>query len=385
MLKSVEITNYQAIHKLELDLAPYTVIVGPSSSGKSAFTRALKTLISNKRGTAFITQGEKTCIVTGNYENVSVTLTRSTSTEPNSYVILEGEHEEKFTKLGGNVPEEVTQALGIEPNSVLHFAGQFDSPFLLNDSPAEAARQLASLTDANVILEAARASNSDKLAKSRLYKTRAADLETAEATLEQLPEVEQYAEALDRATKLLDRADELKNSVGSLERVSTEIVEVSNKLTELKNKPTQVVPNLDGLREKLEQLKDLHQALDLSHEIKSLQLQRKAVPEIAGLRGKLETLKTLRQAEELASKVRVLQQSKRAVPEVPGVREVISQLANYKQLLDSLTTEIATRQELQEEKQRATLAITEAETRHRSYLAEIQTCPTCGQSTNALK
>src|SRR5512139_766548 len=134
MLTHVEVRNFQSLKKVDIELGGFTVIVGASSSGKTAFMRALRALASNIRGTSFITQGEKKASITAHTDNNIVTLEKGETT--GTYKI----NDKVYTKLAGGVPEGVSKTLNLQPitteSSSINFAGQFDRPYLLDDSGA---------------------------------------------------------------------------------------------------------------------------------------------------------------------------------------------------------------------------------------------------------
>ncbi len=219
MIQNVEIRNFQSLHHVSLDLAPLTVIVGPSSSGKSAFTRAFRTVTSNRRGAEFISHGERQCAISVRTERGTVTLTRGKGTADNSYVVVPHDNPEQqrtFTKLGGETPEEVSRFLGIDSRDPINYAGQFDKPYLLDDSSGEVARTLGSLTNVNVIFEGARESNRQKLAHAATLRTRADDLESIKQKIPTYKAVKQQDEALTRAEELISRAQQLARDIARL-------------------------------------------------------------------------------------------------------------------------------------------------------------------------
>lgn len=216
MLDRIQIRNFQSLTDVSLDLAPLTVIVGPSSSGKSAFIRSLRALAGNRRGTDFITHGERVASVSAHLtsrdplRSGTVTLTRSTATAPNSYTIIPDDDahplapKAEYTKLGGEVPEDVSQFLGIPTDQIsLAIASQFDKPFLLDAPGTEVARTLGSLTNAHIILNGARESNRQKLANSQTLRTRSEDLEAIKARVPEFRALKAQREALDAAEALI--------------------------------------------------------------------------------------------------------------------------------------------------------------------------------------
>ena len=44
-LETLEISNFQSVEKADIQLGGFTVIVGPSNSGKSALLRALRAVV----------------------------------------------------------------------------------------------------------------------------------------------------------------------------------------------------------------------------------------------------------------------------------------------------------------------------------------------------
>lgn len=173
MLSQVTVKNFQSLSNVALELKPFTVIVGPSSSGKSAFTRALKTLTSNARGDSFISHGENQCLISASTEAGTVALMRG---KKNEYAIIPEHGDQKsFTKLSGGTPQEVSEFIGIPAKDPLNYSNQFDMPYLLTSSAAEVARELGALTNVSVIYEAAREASRRRLQASSTLKTRAAD------------------------------------------------------------------------------------------------------------------------------------------------------------------------------------------------------------------
>lgn len=175
MISSLTIKNYQSHADTRIDLAPLTVLVGPSSSGKSAVTRAIRALASNQSGKDFITHGESTMQVQAVTDRGTVTLTKGKPED--SYVVLESNSKEprRYTKLGGAVPEDVTAVLGIASRDAVNFAGQFDMPYLLRTSASEVARVLGELTNVSAVFEAARESLRRKSAFAATLRTREID------------------------------------------------------------------------------------------------------------------------------------------------------------------------------------------------------------------
>lgn len=219
MIHAVEVRNFQSLHHVALDLARFTVIVGPSSSGKSAFTRALRTATSNRRGADFISHGERTASITLTTDRGTVTLTRGKGTSDNAYVVIPADDptaQRTYTKLGGETPPEVSEFLGIPSKDPINYAGQFDKPYMLDDSGGEVARILGALTNVHVIFEGARESNRRKLQHAATLRTRADDLETIKQKIPQYRSIKQQDAALTEAESGIERAQRISRDIARL-------------------------------------------------------------------------------------------------------------------------------------------------------------------------
>jgi DNA repair ATPase RecN len=244
MLESIEIHNWQSLRNVQLQLGRFTVIVGPSSCGKTALMRALRAVASNVRGSGNITRGAKATAITVRTGDKTVTLERSESS--GRYLVVDQTgHEEVYVKLAGAVPEAVTAALRIDPvpttGSSLNFAGQFDRPFLLGESGAAVARVLGELTNVTTIFEAVREANRLRASATAELRTREADLrdlvvslgrhselpeklrtcETAEQTAEEVARLSDRAARLRRSAEALDVAESVLSRSSTLPDVPT--------------------------------------------------------------------------------------------------------------------------------------------------------------------
>jgi hypothetical protein len=216
VINRVRISGYQSIDALDLTLAPFTVVVGPSSSGKSAFIRALRSVATYQRGSSFISAWRPKadgCTVALSLDAGNVGLYRNADSAKNRYSLrLHADPPEAptvYTKLAGAVPADISRALGIAPESSLQLALQFDPPYLLAASPAEAHSTLAALTGVTTILAASKEANRRRLASLAVVKVLQREQEATEAILAAEP----YAtldERLDAAETLRMRLDALQ-------------------------------------------------------------------------------------------------------------------------------------------------------------------------------
>lgn len=220
MIDSLSITNFQSIKEAELPLGKFTVLVGKSSSGKSAVLRAIVALASNERGAKSITLGTSSYSISARVGDATVTLEKGKQT---SYYIKRGENQtERYDALNGAVPEEVTAILAIAPltdNKNVNVADQYDPPFLLRATPGEVAKTLGELTGINKIFNAVGEANKRKRASNAVLKIRQEDLSTAtqrlgtfedlDAKISLLKEVDQIYQALQENAFELNQLQQL--------------------------------------------------------------------------------------------------------------------------------------------------------------------------------
>lgn len=215
-IERVIVQNFQSLQKLDLAIGKFTVIVGPSSSGKSAFLRAMKGLASNIRGSSVITTGQKSAAISLYTENNIVTLKKTATS--GKYILTDRVtgKEESFTKLAQKVPEAVSEALNIQPVSTseasINFAGQFDKPYLLGETASHVAKVLGDLTNVSTIFEAVREANKKKLATNALLKTRESDLASLLDEAKQFIGLGSRRTALEAAERALEEVLQLQGT-----------------------------------------------------------------------------------------------------------------------------------------------------------------------------
>jgi predicted ATP-dependent endonuclease of OLD family len=224
MIENLKVKNFQSLYDVDIALSKFTVITGPSSSGKSALMRSIRTISSNSRGTSFLSYGEKTASISARGQDWVVTLERGAS---NSYKVSAGKEDYEYTKLAGAVPERVTDLLGIKPlvdGLSISFSDQFDKPYLVADSGQSTARTLGSLTNVNRIFEAVREANRRRQGKSSLLKTRKSDLTELQEQAKSFSDVKSKLEAVAEAQELLSEAKEKERYVAELEKQVDRII-----------------------------------------------------------------------------------------------------------------------------------------------------------------
>ena len=228
MIEHVAIRSFQSLRRVDLDLGRFTVIVGQSSSGKSALMRAFRAVASNISGTSAITRGADAAAITVRTGEAAVTLEYSRGAW--RYRLVGPDGEKDYTKLNRSVPEAVTQTLRIAPvpttGTSINFAGQFDRPYLLTESGATVARELGELTNVDTIYAAVREANRVRAAAAGTLKTRRADLERLVTEAARFADLKVRLAACDRAELAAARAAHLKDQIRRL-TAATDALEIA--------------------------------------------------------------------------------------------------------------------------------------------------------------
>lgn len=237
MIREVEVRNYQSLRHLTVRLGRFTVLTGPSSTGKSSFLRAVRLLAFNARGSSFITRGEKQCSVSMSGDEIELTgmdddywqvsVQRGSRDQYLLSTVVPHVRQETYTKLAGKVPEQVTQALRL---GEVNFAGQFDPPYLLDASGGEVARVLGRLTNVTLLYKAAQEANRRRLQAASELKTRQADVAQLTEQAQQYGALPAEAEAVRQAEEAVARMQELSRHRSRLSSLTDSYISAANSL-----------------------------------------------------------------------------------------------------------------------------------------------------------
>ena len=249
MIESLQVKNYQSLYDVTLDIGKFTVIVGPSSSGKSALVRSLRTLVSNPRNSSFVSHGEKFSTITLKREDCSVVLEKGEG--HGAYIVSNSNgEEEKFTKLGGSVPEKVTSSLGIRPvesgKQHLNFASQLDKPYLLDETGSTVARVFGDLTNVTKIFEAVREASRKKQNLSGIVKARTTDVDNLKSQKEKFSSLPLKIESIEEAESLLKEAQSKSDTINRLSTLISDISFAETVLDQFTSSDFEV-PDLDSV------------------------------------------------------------------------------------------------------------------------------------------
>lgn len=167
MVTRVRIVNFQSLADVSIDVGKLTVLSGPSNTGKSAFVRAVRVLLSNPRGDWYRRgEGEVRAglaVDDGGDFTYHVNFWRSKqvrySLETKDHVAPDDPDPADFTAVGTSVPAEVMSILRIDPD--LQTTDQFDPPYLLSLTASAVAKTLGTLTKADLMMSASGRANTE--------------------------------------------------------------------------------------------------------------------------------------------------------------------------------------------------------------------------------
>jgi predicted ATPase len=258
MIQSVYCKNFQSLKDLEIELGKFTVIVGASSSGKSAFIRALRAIADNALHSDNIMQGTKHASVAVTTESATITIERSVGGTSVYKVAQHGSEESSYTKLNRQVPAQVTAALGIVPSTKevtsINFASQHDAPYLLTESSGNAARILGELTNVSTIFAAVREASKRAKAASTLLNVRKKDQEAVIASIVEYKDINTQAKAMQQVEDIWGEAQALEESRQALQSCIVRSIAASEALSEVS-----FIPETPSLDEILDEQKTLQE------------------------------------------------------------------------------------------------------------------------------
>lgn len=230
MIDQIAIDHFQSIDHAKVDLGQLTVFVGPSSSGKSAVLRALRTLVRNTSSTASVTSGAKTFELAAKlpyYEDFSspMTIGLIRGKGSSTYTLDNADARETYAKAGVSVPDDIAHAIKMPlvEGQDLNFAFQFDRPFLLSEPPSTAAKVLGDLTNVTMLQEAAREANRRRLEASKTLTLRKSDLT---AVTEQMETYRPLPAQLKTMESLRQQFAELQTKAQATQQLQDTLTEV---------------------------------------------------------------------------------------------------------------------------------------------------------------
>lgn len=213
MLTRLSVRGFQSLADVTIELAPFTVVVGPSNSGKSAMRRALVALSTNAPASGRLRDGATTIEVLAELDDGSSVLWEK-GPKRNAYTVQLADGDVLVQdKPGAKITPEAAEVLALD---ALNFADQFDPPYLLAETPGSAAKALGALTNVATLYDGIREASRRQRAHEARGRTLQGELELAEAELASYAHLPAEGQHLATTAELLAAAKEANDTYASL-------------------------------------------------------------------------------------------------------------------------------------------------------------------------
>lgn len=224
MIKSLRIQNCESHLDTKFDFSPgLNVFVGESDKGKSGVFRAYKLLTQNKPGGDWCRPlyWEGDTIITGEFINPGLTLTRTRSKSENTYTL----NDEKPINAGTSVPENIAKLLDLDD---VNLQTQIERAFLMFESSGERGRilnRIAGLEEIETTLDNAK-QDVNRLNKSWLSEK--GMVEAKEKELEVFVDIEEMERRVGLIETAQNKLDHSESRIIKLDKLADAFESVEN-------------------------------------------------------------------------------------------------------------------------------------------------------------
>lgn len=241
MLKRVTIKGFQSVSDQTLEfVSGVNILRGENRSGKSAILRAIRSAVTNPRGTKFIRDGARATNVILEFEEGVLEWNKEKTGSGSYHLLVEGKDFD-FGKVAG-VPVEVEQFLKLGAVKLdedievdLTFSRQLDPLFLVGAKGTYIAKVLGRVSFVNVLQNALRLMNKDLSSLKSNKKELVSVIVDTETSLEgfiNLPVLEKTLVEVEELKSVVDK------KIVSLDSTSTAITSLSVLFTKIENLTT---------------------------------------------------------------------------------------------------------------------------------------------------
>ena len=384
MIENISVQDFQSIEFGKVDLGKFTVFTGPSSSGKSAFLRALHGLTRNSFNPSQVRLGQSVTTVSAIVDGRKVEAVRGKS--KSTYKL----DDEEYTKAGRAVPEDVEAVLSMPLVADLEssFATQFDKPYLIADPGSTGAKVLGTLTNVSVLHDGMREANRRKLSINAEIKVRKADLEKDNEEVEQYADLTSLEESISKAEDALIRIQYIQRDATEVDSL-VDTVSLRNRTLEQYEKE---VVDLSAYSKTLEEVtSDLHILSGVDGAVNNIQILKRQLPtwKYKDVPSDMEEAERLiAQALELdtiTSRIHLLNKNipnwdYTAVPPPDGLSiavNTISDLSSLDRLLTDMVSSFESLKMYTLNKKKASIEVERLESELHNILEGVDMCPLC--------
>lgn len=347
MIKSLSLENFQShVYSALFFHKGVNVITGVSDSGKSAIIKAFNWIINNRPS------GE-------DFKNWNASekdqMAAEITTEDNSIAIMRNNNktiyttkDQTFSAIKTDVPEEIKNILNIADYNI---QTQFQSYFLLQDSPGEVARKLNELVGLDII--------------DILYKNIASEIrETNSLIVSSKNERDSINEDLKKYENLAD----IEKIIKTIEKTYQENAVIESSLSFLKEKST-LLEEIKTERNKLNTILCLEsKQISILKEIDENQITWNYINNLKTVLKNLTELK-----EETEEDTMWLEIEKPCI----DILNQIEQLSETSSKQNELTSSIKTFTNIKDQQKRETQKRNESKIQYMKLLTTAKICPTC--------
>lgn len=382
MIENISVQDFQSIESGKVDLGKFTVFTGPSSSGKSAFLRALHGLTRNSFNPSQVRLGQSVTTVSAIVDGRKVEAVRGKS--KSTYKL----DDEEYTKAGRAVPEDVEAVLSMPLVADLEssFATQFDKPYLIADPGSTGAKVLGTLTNVSVLHDGMREANRRKLSINAEIKVRKADLEADNAEVEQYLDLPILEESISKAEDALIRIQYIQRDATEVDSL-VDTVSIRNRTLEQYEKE---VVDLSAYSKTLEEVtSDLHILSGVDGAVNNIQILKRQLPtwkykDVPSDMDEAERL--IAQALELYTITSRIESLNKNTPDwdytaVPSSDRLdtntISDLSSLDRLLTDMVSSFESLKMYTLNKKKASIEVERLESELHNILEGVDMCPLC--------
>ena len=382
MIENISVQDFQSIESGKVDLGKFTVFTGPSSSGKSAFLRALHGLTRNSFNPSQVRLGQSVTTVSAIVDGRKVEAVRGKS--KSTYKL----DDEEYTKAGRAVPEDVEAVLSMPLVADLEssFATQFDKPYLIADPGSTGAKVLGTLTNVSVLHDGMREANRRKLSINAEIKVRKADLEKDNEEVEQYADLTSLEESISKAEDALIRIQYIQRDATEVDSL-VDTVSLRNRTLEQYEKE---VVDLSAYSKTLEEVtSDLHILSGVDGAVNNIQILKRQLPtwkykDVPSDMDEAERL--IAQALELYTITSRIESLNKGTPDwdytaVPSSDRLdtntLSDLSSLDRLLTDMVSSFESLKMYTLSKKKASIEVERLESELHNILEGVDMCPLC--------
>lgn len=333
MIKDLELTDFQAHKKSNLNFENgINIIIGQSDNGKSSIIRALNWVVNNKpNGDSFIRNGQEQSIVKVNLNNSSIIRVKD---KKNNYYEIDGNKLEAF---GQNVPDEVENVFNFTD---VNLQKQFDTSFLISDTPGEIAKKLNKVIDLEIIGESLSNIESMRRKENREIDLCKSEMTRLKKDLENYEWLDNFEHKIIAAKDIESNLQKRLESKNKLNKLIVNTIDINFSFNSIKC--------IIKFKPKVEELEAL--SLDLKNKKDNIFILEKAFAEgffvedeIKSLQGMIKNRKAICKIDSDYDKLRIIQ------TDYTNIKSIISNIKESKETIKNAAEEIKVlKQELNE-------------------------------------